>query len=762
MDRRTRVFVMSEQGVRTRRLTLTGQVQGVGFRPFVYRVAARLFVSGTVRNHPGGVSIIAAAEPEILDEFQRCLLEDAPALARPEKLVVEDDRAGDPGFLDFRIIASAAGGPAGRVTVDTGCCIDCVEELFNEADRRHDHALLNCTGCGPRYTIATGTPWDRAKTTMAEFPLCDACRAEYEDPRDRRFHAEPVCCPDCGPQLGLGSAADPIGAALEILESGGILAVKGLGGYHLSVDARDDDAVMRLRNLKGRDRKPFAIMVRDLDAARELVKLSVSAGSLLISPEAPIVLAERMGEGVAHSVAFDSHLLGVMLPNTPIQHVLAQGIDRPLVMTSLNRTDDPLISDDEAADEFNVDGTLSHNRKIERAVDDSVFADHSSGPVPVRRARGYVPAPIGLPLTAAEPGLAVGGDQKSVVAVVRGNEAILSQHLGDLEHPEAYRRFRETVADLLTLFEIEPRWIAADLHPGYRSRKFAEEMAADLGIPLHLVQHHHAHLTAAMAEHGRSSPTVGLTLDGVGYGEDGTSWGGEVLLGDFREFKRLGHLRPLLLPGGDAAARETGRCALAWLFDYLGAGFDEHPLALRAIPNPDRRKALAEMLVTGIRCPASSGAGRLFDAAASLTSLCTHNEFEAMSGMALESAAFRARRRPSGQGVIPLTSGSPFQMDHRPLLEAMMEMLETGESVDDVAWFFHDALADVLSRAAVRAARASFCDTVALTGGVFQNGVLADLVITRLESAGLSPLPHREVPPGDGGLALGQAAVGAG
>ncbi len=750
--------------MRTRRLTITGQVQGVGFRPFVYRVAVRLFVSGTVRNHPGGVSIIAAAEPEILDKFQRRLLEDAPALARPEHLVVEEEWAGDSGYLDFRIIASASGGPAGRITVDTGCCIECVLELRDEDDRRHGHALVNCTGCGPRYTIATGTPWDRAKTTMAEFPLCDACRAEYEDPLDRRFHAEPVCCPDCGPRLRLGSAVDPIAAALQILESGSILAVKGLGGYHLAVDAGDDDVVMRLRKLKGRDRKPFAVMVRDLDAARELVKLSPSAGPLLLSPEAPIVLANRVGEGVARSVAFDSHRLGVMLPNTPIQYLLAAGFEGPLVMTSLNRTDDPLVSDDEAACGFGpkgVGGILLHDRKIQRAVDDSIFADHSSGPMPVRRARGCVPAPIRLPIAAAEPGLAVGGDLKSVVAVVRGDEAILSQHLGDLEHPEACRRFRETVADLLALFEVEPRWIAADLHPGYRSRTFAGEMAADLGIPLHLVQHHHAHLAAVMAEHGREEPTVGLTLDGVGYGDDGTSWGGEVLLGDLSKCVRVGRVRPLLLPGGDAAAKETGRCALAWLYDLLGPGFHGHPLAIEVMPDAERRRAMAEMLVGGINCPVSSGAGRLFDAAAALTGRCARNEFEAQGGMALESAASRSKRRPSGESVIPLVPGRPFELDHRPLLAAMIEMTLAGEPVEDIAFFFHDALARALAHAASFAARAATNDTVALTGGVFLNGILSDLVVRRLQSEGYNVLLHRVVPPGDGGLALGQAAVAA-
>jgi hydrogenase maturation protein HypF len=750
-----------------RTFTVTGQVQGVGFRPFVYRLATRLGLSGTVLNHPGGVDIVAIGPAAALDEFDLALECEAPPLAAIDEIILTSERQGKHDGAGFQILTSGEGAGTGRVTVDTACCPDCVAELFDPMDRRHRHGLVNCTGCGPRYTIATGLPWDRPNTTMADFPLCAECTREYTDPTDRRFHAQPVCCPACGPVVRLtlpsGEAVpgDPCREAARLLKAGSLIAMKGLGGFHLAVDARNEVAVARLRRAKARDRKPFALLVRDLAAARALVRLSPAGEDLLQSPAAPIVLADRREGGVARSVAFDSHRLGLMLPNTPLQHLLAHDFRGPLVMTSLNRTDDPLVADDAEAAAFgdSTDAYLSHDRHIERAVDDSVFADTPRQPVPVRRARGFVPAPIRLPIPVREPLLAMGGDLKSVVAVVRGDQAVLSQPFGDLDHPEAYRRFRSGIDDLLELLDVAPRRLVADLHPDYRSRRFAEELARELQIPLDLVPHHHAHLASLLAEHGRTEPAVGLTLDGVGYGEDGAAWGGEVLVGDLREFFRAGHLRPLRLPGGDAAAVETSRCGFSWLTDLLGAEAVDHPLAAVAIPDPERRSDIASILAADLRCPPSTGAGRLFDAAASLLGLCRRNSFEAESGMALESAAFRSVNRPSGEGLMPLGKGVPFQLDHRPLLQRIIELVAAGTDVADLAFLFHDALADGLALAARRVARATGNPDVALTGGVFLNGVLTELLVSRLELAGLSPLTHRVVPPGDGGIALGQAAV---
>ena len=658
--------------------------------------------------------------------------------------ILEDGPAPDPG-AGFRIEASDETPlERGRVTVDAATCPDCRREILDPADRRHGHAFANCTACGPRYTIVRDLPYDRARTTMAGFETCDACAREYADPEDRRFHAQPVCCPRCGPGL---TDLDVAGAA-AMLRAGRILAVKGLGGYHLAVDAGNEEAVRELRRRKRRDAKPLAIMVRDIESARDLVELTPEAEVALLSPAAPIVIAPRR-RGDSVPAVSEGHRLGVMLPYTPLHHLLLAETSGPLVMTSGNTTDDPLVTEDESArDRLGgiADAWLAHDRPIERAVDDSVLIDGPRGLLPVRRARGYAPTPLPLPVAAERPGLCVGGELKGTVAVVRDGHAVLSQHLGDLSWSLAYRRFERTIQDLERLFDVSPEWIACDAHPAYLSHLYAKRR----GLDLVTVQHHHAHLASLLAEHGRAGGVVGIVCDGMGYGPDLTIWGGEVLAGDLTSFTRLGRLRPLRLPGGDAAARETWRCAMSWRHDALGPEAVEHP-------------AVRTMLDRDVNCPESSGAGRLFDAAAAVLGLCAENLHESMSGMRLEAAASRASAHPSGAGVMPLTDveGGPFEIDHRPLLRALDEGLGSHAPVGELAWLFHDALADGLFRAAVRAAETAGLASVGLTGGVFCNTLLTDLVATRLEAEGLEVLLHQEVPPNDGGIAYGQAAVAA-
>lgn len=758
-------------GITGRRWSVRGQVQGVGFRPFVYRMAVEHGLVGVVRNEPGGVVIEAWGAPESLRALHEALTTRAPDLARVDSVAVEEIGPGAGVPASFEIARSAArSADPGRVTVDVATCRDCLRELFEQTDRRCGHALINCTNCGPRYTIVRGLPYDRALTTMAGFAMCDRCAGEYADPLDRRFHAQPICCSSCGPRVTLRSPGggagqrDPFAAAAGLLRQGRVVAIKGVGGYHLAVDAGSEAAVAELRRRKRRDGKPFALMVRGLEEARDLVRLTPAAEAALASPAAPIVLGiAREDRPTAPSVAPRLHRLGVMLPSTPMQHLLFdQGLG-PLVMTSANASDDPLVIEDAAVwEELGgvFDAVLAHDRPIERAVDDSVLLDAEQGLVPLRRARGYVPTPLPLPVGAGEPGLCLGAELKNTVAVVRRGEAILSQHVGDLSRTLAYTRFVRSAEDLLHLFEVRPRWVACDAHPAYLSRRHALGLGAKLDVPVYEVQHHHAHLASLLAEHGRRDRVIGLVCDGVGYGDDGTAWGGEVLVGDLASYERVGRLRPLRLPGGDAAAKEVGRCGLSWLWDGLGEEGLRSPHARRTIPDDRGREAVAAQLRRGLHCPPSSGMGRLFDACAALLGVCDRNHYEAMSGQVLEAAAWRGRGTMCGEGLVRLSGdGRLLELDHRGLLLALIEGLERGESVERLAWQFHDALSDALVRAAAEVARRTGIRTVGLTGGVFCNDVLTKLTVGRLAEAGLEALLHRSVPPNDGGLSYGQAAA---
>jgi hydrogenase maturation protein HypF len=758
-----------------RRWLVTGQVQGVGFRPFVFRIARQFNLSGFVRNQTDGVTIEGQATPSALRKFDQALRRQHPTLAHIRH-IHRERVSPDPESREFRILESTRADPArgqhADLTVDTAVCQACVREMLCASDRRHRYALTNCTNCGPRFTIVRRVPYDRCNTTMASFSMCPACREEYTNPSNRRFHAQPIACHDCGPRLSLiapdGTAlpGDPIETARQRLLDRQVLAIKGLGGFHLAVRADDESAVRRLRSLKRRDHKPFALMVPSIDAARQLVELSTPAAALMASPACPIVLAPRRADAaVAPSVAPSNHRLGVMVPYTPIHHLIFHPPPMPaLVMTSGNLSDDPLITDNDVALRQlgpMCDALLLHDRPIQRAIDDSVMIDlGDEDPIFVRRARGHVPRAIELP-GAVTQGLCVGGELKNTIAVVRDGSVILSQHLGDLTHPLALENFKQAVDDLRQLNGVRPEWIAHDLHPMYLSTAYAQALASQMGVPTVAVQHHHAHAAALMAEHGITDRILAIVCDGTGFGTDGTTWGGELLACDRQAFQRLARLRPLHLPGGDAAARDTRRCGLAALQQIAGDDLSEHPAARRLVPDTSDRAMLCRMLRGEIACAPSSGAGRYFDAVAALLGLCAYNHHEAQAAIALESAAHRARGRASDSRLYAIGDGPVREIDLAPLVAAIVSRVDAGASSDELAWLFHEQLAQAWARAARDAAAQLDIRVVGLTGGVFCNALLTRRLTDLLNEAGLTVLRHRLVPPNDGGIALGQAAVAA-
>ncbi|HTJ76436.1 MAG TPA: carbamoyltransferase HypF [Acidimicrobiales bacterium] len=803
-----------------RRIRVTGTVQGVGFRPFVYRLATDLALAGWVGNDSRGVILEAEGPVEALDRLAARIGAEAPPLARVESVQVEAvvPPTGEGGFtvVDSR----AAGSPAVAVPVDVATCDDCLREMADPADRRFGYPFTNCTNCGPRYTIIRSIPYDRASTTMAGFVMCADCRREYEDPGDRRFHAEPTCCPVCGPELSLlrpdggvlAKAADALDAAVALLVAGRILAVKGLGGYHLACDAADPAAVAELRRRKHRDDKPFALMVPDVDAARALCDLGEEAVAALASPRRPIVLAPRRPDApVAPGVAPNLPELGLMLAYTPLHVLLMAGTHRALVMTSGNLSDEPIAHDD--ADALArlgpmVDAILTHDRAIYIRCDDSVVrsgtrgsvspagtrvlrtspagggggsvspagtrvlrttpAGAGGGPSPagapepdhrgtvqmVRRSRGYAPEPIGLPTTARQHVLAVGAELKSTVAVAKGDTVVASHHIGDLEHLAAYRSFLQAVDHLCSLTGVTPAVVAHDLHPEYLSTKFA----ADLDLPAVGVQHHHAHIASCLVEHGRTEPVLGVAFDGLGLGTDGTAWGGELLVADLGSFRRVGHLRTVSLPGGDRAAREPWRMAVAWLAETLGAEAAE-----RYGRTADDRWAAVLALALRPDALRTSSAGRLFDAVAALLGLRRQITYEAQAAIELESAAAGQPLAGPGGYELDLVDGpdGTLVLDPSPLLATVVAEHRRGAPTPAVAAGFHAGLGRGVAAAAARAAAENGLDTVALSGGVFQNARLTAVVAGELERAGLAVLVHHRLPPNDGGVSVGQAAVAA-
>ncbi|MFD9125252.1 carbamoyltransferase HypF [Kitasatospora sp. NPDC059571] len=759
--------------VERRRVAVRGLVQGVGFRPFVHGLATELGLAGYVTNTGDGVLAEVEGHPLALGAFCLRIGRDAPPLAAVAS-VEQQDLPVD-GLTGFTIRPSASGGGSGRTLIppDVATCADCLAELADPDDRRFRHPFITCTNCGPRFTIVTGLPYDRASTTMAGFPMCADCAREYTDPADRRFHAQPISCHACGPRLTLeltggerADGADALDRARAALAGGALLAVKGIGGYHLACDAANPAAVAELRRRKRRGDKPFAVMAADTAALAVLVEASPEELALLADPARPIVLLRRRpgAAGPAEAVAPRSPDLGVMLPYTPL-HRLLFGLpgDRPgpqvLVMTSGNLSGEPIVTDDARAREVLgplVDGILAHDRPIHVPCDDSVMRVVDGEVLPLRRSRGHAPRPIALPVE-VRPVLAVGGDLKNAFALAEGRTAWPSAHVGDMDDLATLRGFDRAVEQLAAVTGVRPTLLAADAHPRYRSAEWARRHAGTR--PVLTVQHHHAHVAAAMAEHGLdgSRPVLGIAFDGTGYGTDGAVWGGEVLVADYDGFRRFAHLGYVPLPGGDAAVERPYRMAVAHLW---AAGLPRDPdlACVRACPAGELR-LLEQQLARGFNCVPTSSMGRLFDAVSSLAGVCHRVGYEAQAAVELEAAALACRSSGTPYSFRIREDGGPLVAEAGPVLAAVVADVRSGAGADVIARRFHGAVTDLVVRLTVRAAEQHGLDTAALTGGVFANALLAADCARRLRSAGLTVLRHRLVPPNDGGLALGQLVV---
>jgi hydrogenase maturation protein HypF len=788
------------------RIIVRGIVQGVGFRPFVYGLARRLRLAGFVRNDSRGVTIEAEGPAPALDTFLAALRAEAPPLARI--VAIEAEPIPPQGEAAF-IIAHSKAGPQQRTLIspDVATCSDCLRELLDPADRRHHYPFINCTNCGPRLTIIQDLPYDRDKTTMRPFPMCPACRAEYDDPLNRRFHAQPNACPICGPAIWLSSSpflrsperADPspggrgtggagvFSQAAKRLAAGEILAVKGLGGYHLACDALHEAAVAQLRQRKHREAKPFALMAPDLETARQFCRVAPAEAELLESWRRPIVLLWRREDGwpVAPSVAPGQPTLGVMLPYTPLHHLLLcalaeiVGPQRPtlLVMTSGNLSDEPIAyHDDDAHDRLSLiaDAFLTHNRAIHLRCDDSVvrvaspLAHSPTRPFThsliLRRSRGYVPEPITLAGAFPLPLLACGGHLKNTFCLGQGHQAFVSHHIGDLENLETLTSFREGIEQFKRLFDIEPQAVAYDLHPEYLATKYART----LNLPHKIgVQHHHAHIASVLAEHGLAGPVIGIAADGTGYGPDGAIWGGEVLIAGLADFERVAHLAYVPLPGGEQAIRQPWRMAAVYLAQAYGEDFLSLEIPFVRQASPRSWRLLARMIERGLNTPPTSSLGRLFDAVAALVGRREEVAYEGQAALELEALAGPSERvypfTIEGGAPSPamIEGDAPATLNALPMIRAIVADIEQGIPPAEIAGAFHASLAELLATACVRVRAERGLSQVALSGGVFQNHRLLVELLTRLESLDFEVYLNRQVPPNDGGLSLGQAAVAA-
>jgi hydrogenase maturation protein HypF len=754
-------------------IRVRGLVQGVGFRPHAFRLAADCGLCGEVWNDAEGV-LVQIWGPEVARRrFRRRLRDEAPPLARIDTLETLPLSAPPP--RGFRILASHAGAVRTGVVPDAATCPACLAEIRDPDDRRHRYPFTNCTHCGPRLSIVRRIPYDRAGTSMAEFTMCRACQAEYADPTDRRFHAQPNACACCGPKVWLEGAraagAEPIAAARALLAAGEIVAIKGVGGFHLAADATDAEAVQRLRARKRRYHKPFALMAGGLEVIQRYCAVNEDERALLESPAAPIVILAADGpERVAADVAPGQRTLGFMLPYTPLHHLLLEGLDRPIVLTSGNLSEEPQCTGNEAARaklSGIADHLLMHDRAIVNRVDDSVIRVMDGAPRVLRRARGYAPAPLPLPegFASAPALLAMGGELKSTFCVVQDGRATLSQHIGDLEDAATYADYRASLALYRSLLEHDPLIIAVDQHPDYLSTKLGRE----LGHEVVAVQHHHAHIAACLAENGVSlaaGPVLGVALDGLGYGEDGTIWGGEFLLADYRGCTRLAHLRPVPMVGGVQAIREPWRNAYAQIRAALGwerFAREHADLELCADLRNRPLATLDAMLAKGLNCPLSSSCGRLFDAVAAALGICRAQAcYEGQAAIELEASVDAAALDAAGDGYpfVIERAGGQSVLDPGPMWPALLADLARGTPVPVIAARFHLGLTEAILELVCALSRGRV-DTVALSGGVFQNRLLFERVSGGLRERGFSVLSHRLVPANDGGLALGQAAIAA-
>jgi hydrogenase maturation protein HypF len=746
-------------------IDIAGIVQGVGFRPYVYRLANECGLTGLIVNTPAGVSIEVQGEPEAVERFLERLPKEIPPLAKitgltPRDAEVQEETA-------FRIKASSMRAAAkALISPDVSICEDCLREMMNPRDRRFRYPFINCTNCGPRFTIIHDIPYDRARTSMAKFKMCAACQAEYENPASRRFHAQPNACWDCGPQVALLGAdgarmdvAEPIREAARLLQQGGVVAIKGLGGFHLACDAQNEQAVGKLRERKRRVEKPFAIMVRRVEDAARLCVADELSKKMMSSFERPIVLLPRRAEVAAvPGIAPGNRYLGVFLPYTPLHHLLFQsGKFDALVMTSGNLSEEPIaIDNEEAIRRLNriADAFLVHDREIVRRCDDSVVRVAAGQPQKLRRSRGFVPVPVHLEIE-MQPVLAVGGELKNTVCVVRGSEAFLSQHVGDLENLESYRFFEEAVQHLQRILETEPKVIAHDLHPDYFSTKWAQERA---GVELVGVQHHHAHVAACMAENHLDGKVIGIALDGTGYGTDGAIWGGELLVSDYAGFERAGHFEYVPLPGGAAAIHEPWRMAVSYLAKHFGKEVEKLGLPFLAEIDSRKLNVVLQMMEREINSPRTSSCGRLFDAVAAMIGLRRTVNFEAQAAIELEMAA----RDSGSESAYPLDlnlHGATWQIGTKPLFEWLLRDIQRQTSVAEMSRKFHNGLAVVLVDAAERIRERTALNRVCLSGGCFLNALLLETMIVELKERAFEVFIHTEVPAGDGGISLGQAVI---
>ncbi|MER5398968.1 carbamoyltransferase HypF [Streptomyces sp. NPDC002599] len=777
-------------GRERRHITVTGVVQGVGFRPFVYTLAQELGLTGWVTNNARGVEAEVEGPAAGVAEFCARIGTRPPPLAVVESVEHRAVPLENDGSV-FTIRPSSGGPGRTLVSPDTATCDDCLRELTDPTDRRYRHPFITCTHCGPRFTIVTSLPYDRDSTTMAGFPMCADCAREYADPADRRFHAQPIACPACGPRLTLRTGADDPGElrdgealaeARRLLAEGAVVAVKGIGGYHLACDAGDPAAVRTLRKRKNRGGKPFAVLADSPETVERLAHAGPAERELLLGPRKPVVLLRRRagaGEEIAAGVAPGSPDLGFMLPYTPV-HRLLLGLpgDPPgpavLVMTSGNRSGEPIVTDDaEALTRLAglADAWLAHDRPIHVPCDDSVVRVCAGAELPVRRSRGYAPFPIALPVPVV-PALAVGGDLKNTFCAGDGRYAWLSAHVGDMDDLATLNAFERATGHLTDLTAVAPRLLVADRHPGYRATLWARRTAEARGLPLRQVQHHHAHVASAMAEHGLdgSEPVIGVAFDGTGYGDDGAVWGGEVLLADYDGYRRFAHLGYVPLPGGDAAVRNPYRMALSHL---RAAGLpwrDELPCAAAA--TPEERRLLERQLERGFNCVPTSSMGRLFDAVSSLAGVCHRVEYEAQAAMELENAALADLAGPLADDerndayrfmlrAVRQDPGAPLIADPAPVLAAAVADIGAGVTAGPVARRFHRAVTGLVLEVCTVARERTGIGTVALSGGVFCNALLTEGCGAVLERDGFTVLRHHRVPPNDGGLALGQLIVAA-
>ncbi|MBQ6809053.1 MAG: carbamoyltransferase HypF [Firmicutes bacterium] len=745
------------------RLQVEGIVQGVGFRPFVFVLAESLSLSGWVFNHSAGVSIEVEGDSQSCEAFLQRLTSEKPALARIDRIKTEE--IPPEGSQIFEIRESQQGEKNTLLSPDMGICPDCLADLRNPADRRYRYAFTNCTNCGPRFTIIENLPYDRPMTTMRHFPMCPDCAREYREPRDRRFHAQPIACPDCGPQLvfldqkGQPREGDPLSLAQSSLQAGMILAVKGLGGYHLVCDAKNEEAVSRLRQRKYRWDKPFAVMMENLSVAASYCELSREEEALLSSSRCPIVLLKKKEKAseLAASLAPGNARLGVMLPYTPLHYLLMEGME-VLLMTSANISDEPIVfEDEEAISRLSciADAFLSHNRQIFRRCDDSVSVFAAGAPRLIRRARGYAPEPLKIWDCGCSV-LACGGEQKNTFCLTRGEQAFLSQHIGDMHNLATLDSFTREIYYFRQMFNVEPQVLAYDLHPDYLASRYALEQRGDfIKIP---VQHHHAHLASVLAEHNYDGKAIGLIFDGTGYGTDGRLWGGELLLGDCRSFQRFAHLLEMPLPGGELAIREPWRVALGLAAQVLREE-EREKLLPACCKQPGWATALFAV-ERRLNTPFSTGMGRLFDAVAALAGIGCHVNYEGQAAVELEQVLDDAEDGAYTFDLLEQEDGS-LLIDWRPLIRAELLDLFSGQSAGRVSARFHRALVDLSGRLCELVRERTGLDVVALSGGCWQNIQLLERTIALLKEKGFRVLLNEQVPCNDGGISYGQAAVAA-